>query len=95
MIKIHKNEIAKVIICSYFKSVLKSIKESKMIDTKKLKPRYITDENGKKLEVILPINVFLELIEDLQDLAVRAERKNEESISHQQLLEELKLNGLI
>lgn len=66
-----------------------------MIDTKKLKPRYITDENGKKLEVVLPINIFLELIEDLQDLAVRAERKDEESISHQQLLEELKLNGLL
>lgn len=66
-----------------------------MIDIRKLKPRYITDENGKKLEVILPINIFLELIEDFQDLAVRDERKDEETISHKQLLEELKLDGLI
>ena len=66
-----------------------------MIDIKKLKPRFITDDKGNKIEVILPISVFQTLLEDLQDLAVRGSRTNEESITHKQLLEELKLDGLL
>ena len=35
-----------------------------------LQAQYITDENGNKTAVILPIEEFQELLEDLQDLAV-------------------------
>jgi len=66
-----------------------------MVDIKKLKPRFITDEKGNRVEVILPINVFNALIEDLQDLTVREQRKDEQTISHQELLKELKSDGLI
>ena len=66
-----------------------------MINIKELKPRFITDDKGNKIEVILPIDIFKTLLEDLQDLAVRAKRANEKSITHDQLLEELKLDGLL
>lgn len=66
-----------------------------MIDIKKFKPRYITDEKGNKIEVILPMNIFQSLLNDLEDLAVRAERKNDQTISHQELLAELNSDGLL
>jgi len=44
----------------------------------------------RKTAVILPIEKYTELIEDLQDLAVIAERRDEPSISHAQVVAELK-----
>lgn len=49
--------------------------------------QYITDAAGEKRAVILPIAQFYELLEDLENLAMVAERRNEPTISHQQLLE--------
>ena len=51
-----------------------------------LHPRFITDEHGKKTEVILSLETFNQLLEDLEDLAVIAERKDEPTISHEDLL---------
>lgn len=45
--------------------------------------------------VILPFNEYEELVEDLSDLAAAAERRNEETVSHEQLLKELKTDGRI
>ena len=45
--------------------------------------------------MILPINEFQELLEDIEDLATIAERRDEPTISHQQLIKELKKDGLI
>ncbi len=39
--------------------------------------RYIVDKDGKKTAVILPIEEYEELLEDLHDLAVVAERHDE------------------
>jgi len=58
-------------------------------------PQYITDEKGKKKSVILPISKFQELIEDIEDLAVVAERRDEPTMSHEKFLAELKNDGLI
>ncbi|MFQ5628347.1 MAG: hypothetical protein ACE5I1_06275 [bacterium] len=66
-----------------------------MIDMKQLNAQYITTESGKKMAVILPIDVFQSLLEDLEDLAVRAERKDEPSISHEELVREFKNDGII
>lgn len=52
-------------------------------------PEYVTDSDGNKKAVILPIAEYEELLEDLQDLAIAAQRKNEPTISHEQLLAEL------
>ena len=40
-------------------------------------PRYLVDESGRKISVVLAINEYRQLMEDLQDLAIIAERKNE------------------
>jgi len=60
-----------------------------------LHPQYITNDAGERISVILSIQEFQELLEDLEDLAVVAERRNEPTISHLQLVSELKKDGLI
>lgn len=66
-----------------------------MLDLKELKPKYITNESGKKTAVILAIEKFQELLEDIEDLAAVAERREESTISHEELLAELKKDGLL
>jgi len=66
-----------------------------MIRLDNVDPQYITDEKGKKKSVILSISKFQELIEDIEDLASVAERRDEPTISHKRFLAELKSNGLI
>ena len=46
-----------------------------------LQDQYVVDTDGKKTAVILSIERYEQLIEDLHDLAVVAERREEESIS--------------
>ncbi len=66
-----------------------------MIDITALKPRYITDDKGKKIEVILPIDIFQDLVEDIQDLAIRDQREDEDTISHEEFNKDLKSNGIL
>ncbi len=51
----------------------KSVKNTKL--------EYITDINGKKTKVVMPINEYENLLEDLHDLAVIAQRKKEDVIN--------------
>lgn len=60
-----------------------------------LQAQYITDEKGKKTAVILPIEEFEELLEDLQDLAVLAERRDELTIPHEEIIARLKRDGYL
>jgi len=57
---------------------------------KTLKEKFIVNKNGKKTEVILDINEYEELLEDLYDLRIVAERKNEETIDFDEVLKKLK-----
>jgi PHD/YefM family antitoxin component YafN of YafNO toxin-antitoxin module len=66
-----------------------------MLDVKHLEIEYVTNKTGEKTAVILPINDFEELMEDIEDLAAVAERREEPTISHEQLLAELKKDGLL
>ena len=66
-----------------------------MAGIKDLKPQYITNEAGERISVVLPISKFEELLEDLEDLAVVAERREEPTISHEELLTGLKRDGFI
>jgi hypothetical protein len=66
-----------------------------MLKLKELRVQYITDDAGVKSAVILPIEQFQELLEDLEDLAVVAERREEPTISHEELLARLKQDGLL
>ena len=60
-----------------------------------LNPQYITNDNGEKMSVILSMKEFENILEDFQDLAIVAERKDEKSTSHQNVLKELKQDGII
>ena len=66
-----------------------------MTSIRELQAQYITDETGKKTAVILPIEEFEELLEDLDDLAVIAERRDEETVAMADVVARLKRNGLI
>jgi hypothetical protein len=65
------------------------------MDTAISHPQYITDDQGRKTGVILSIDAYTELLEDLADLAAVAERRSEDSVSHRDLLAALKNDGLI
>ncbi|MFA5394518.1 MAG: type II toxin-antitoxin system Phd/YefM family antitoxin [Methanogenium sp.] len=43
--------------------------------------QYIVDENGKKISVVLPFSEYQKMQEDLHDLMIIAERKNEDTLS--------------
>jgi hypothetical protein len=66
-----------------------------MINTKDLTLNYITNELGEKTAVILPIAQFEELLEDIEDLAIAAERRDEATTNHADLIAELKQDDLI
>ena len=61
------------------------------MEIQSIHPRYITDDKGEKTEVILPIQEYYDLLEDLEDLAVVAQRKEEESIPFDEAVKELGL----
>ncbi|OGU75891.1 MAG: hypothetical protein A2V93_01950 [Ignavibacteria bacterium RBG_16_34_14] len=66
-----------------------------MVDIKKIRLRFVTDRKGKKKEVIMKVKDFEELLEDLNDMAIVAERREEETITHKDLVKDLKKNGIL
>ena len=66
-----------------------------MLNLKQFNIQYITNETGEKTAVILPIKEFLKLLEDIEDLAVVAERYEEPTTSHDDLVAELKQDGIL
>lgn len=62
---------------------------------RELQAQYVTDEKGNKTAVILPIEEFEELLEDLQDLAVLAERRDEPTIPYKEVIARLKRDGYL
>ena len=52
-------------------------------------------KNGKRTAVILPIEQYEELLQDLDDLAVIAQRKNEPTIPLAEIKRWLKSNGSV
>ena len=67
--------------------------------------RYITDAHGKTSGLLIDLDAarkllkkkadIVELMEDIEDLAAVAERREEPTVSHEDLLVELKRDGLI
>ena len=55
--------------------------------------QYVVDRMGKKKGVILPLAQYQKLLEDLHDLAVVAERRNERPISLKEMRRRLKHHG--
>ena len=61
----------------------------------KFKEQYIINEKGQKTAAILPIEEYEELMEDLHDLAVVAERRDESTIAFEELKERLRKDGIL
>lgn len=59
------------------------------------KIQYITDEDGNKTSVVMPVEAYEEILADIQDLVAIAERKDEDSISLDEVKKNLKADGLI
>ena len=57
--------------------------------------KYLTDEAGDRTAVVLPINEYEKLLEDLNDLAVIAERRDEPVLSHEEFVADLKRDGTL
>ena len=66
-----------------------------MLNIRDLNPQYITDSKEEKISVILAIDDFQELLEELEDLTAIAERKADTLIPHEKVKEELKKSGLL
>ena len=61
----------------------------------KTREQYIVDENGKKTAVVIPVKEYERLLEDLHDLSVVAERRDEPTVSLDELKRRLRADGLI
>lgn len=57
--------------------------------------QYITNQKGQKTAVVLPVSDYERLLEDLDDLAVIADRHDEPTIPHDRFKAELKRDGLL
>lgn len=58
-------------------------------------PQFVTNASGEKIAVILPLDEYETLLEDLADLAAVAEAKGEPTIPWETLKAELAEHGLL
>jgi len=57
--------------------------------------QYVVDTKGKKTGVILPLKRYQRLMEDLHDLAVVAERRDEEPVSLEEMKRRLREDSVL
>jgi len=60
-----------------------------------LQEQYVVDTQGNKMAVILSLERYERLLEDLHDLVIVAERREEEAISFEEMKQRLKEDGLL
>ena len=58
-----------------------------------MQDQFVVDTKGKKTGVILSLKRYEQLMEDLHDLAIVAERRHEEPISLEEMKRRLKKDG--
>jgi hypothetical protein len=51
--------------------------------------QYLVDDEGRKTAVLLPIHTYEQMLEDLHDLAIVAQRREEKPINLEEMLERL------
>lgn len=59
------------------------------------RPHVVVNDKGKKMAVLLPIDQYEQMLEDLEDLRIIAERRKEPTLSYGQLVTRLKRHGLL
>jgi PHD/YefM family antitoxin component YafN of YafNO toxin-antitoxin module len=57
--------------------------------------QFIIDQEGHRTAVILPLEEYEQLLEDLHDLAVVAERRDEEPIDFEDVVKRLRDDDLL
>lgn len=57
--------------------------------------QYVTNGTGEKTAVLLPIHEYEALIEDLNDLAAIADRRDEGTLPHDRFISELRKDGIL
>ncbi len=57
--------------------------------------QYLINEAGEKKAVIVPIVDYIRFMEDMEDLAAIAERREKPSINHKEFIDELKRDGIL
>ena len=57
--------------------------------------QYVIDTKGKKTGVILSLKRYRQLMEDLHDLAIVAERREEKSVSLEEMKRRLKKDAIL
>jgi len=60
-----------------------------------LQEQYVVNAKGSKTAVIISLERYEQLMEDLHDLAVVAERRKEEPISLEEMKQRLRKDGLL
>lgn len=60
-----------------------------------IKEQYIIDREGNKTAIILSIEQYEQMLEDLHDLAIVAERRSEQPVSPATMREWLKEDGTL
>jgi len=62
-----------------------------MLDPEKLNlsVEYVVNQSGERVAAVVPVEEFQELLEDLEDLAAVAGRRDEPTVSHRELLGEI------
>ncbi len=53
--------------------------------------QFLTNEKGKKIAAVIPIEEYAALMEDLEDLAAIAKQRNEKGIPLEDVMKQLKL----
>lgn len=57
--------------------------------------QYVVDPKGRKVSVILSVERYDKLLQDLHDLALVAERRNQKPISFNEMRRRLKKDGIL
>ena len=57
--------------------------------------QFVVNAEGKKTGVLLSLKQYEKLLEDLHDLAVIAERRDEEAITLEEMKRRLRQDGLV
>lgn len=58
-------------------------------------PQYVTNPQGERTGVLLSIADYEAILEDLQDLAALAERRDDDRVSLEEVKQQLKTDGLL
>ena len=61
----------------------------------RMQEKFIVDRNGKKTAVVLPLKYYQRLLEDIHDLTAIAERRDEPTVTFDEVKRRLRRDGFI